>query len=117
MICVNGNRLKRGAAIRANQRRIAARARGADPCLRALAQGEEYFARGSILVARQYFQHAADSGLAESALRLAATYNPGELQHIQAAGVVADRDLARKWYERARELGAAEAEGAVSAVG
>jgi hypothetical protein len=77
---------------------------------RALAQGEEYFARGSILVARQYFQHAADSGLAEGALRLAATYDPGELQHIQAAGVVADRDLARKWYERARELGAAEAE-------
>jgi hypothetical protein len=77
---------------------------------RALAQGEEYFARGSILVARQYFQHAAESGLAQGALRLAATYDPGELQHIQAAGVVADRDLARKWYERARELGAVEAE-------
>lgn len=76
----------------------------------ALARGEEYFSRGSILVARQYFQHAADAGLAEGALRLAATYDPEELQHILATGVVPDRDLARRWYERARELGATEAE-------
>ncbi len=77
---------------------------------RALAQGEDYFARGSILVARQYFQRAADAGLAVAALRLAATYDPDELQRVQASGVVPDRDLARKWYQRARELGAPEAD-------
>jgi TPR repeat protein len=69
-----------------------------------------YFARGSILVARQYFELAADAGLAGAALRLAATYDPAELQRLEVPGVVPDRDLARKWYERARELGAREAE-------
>jgi hypothetical protein len=73
---------------------------------RALAQGEDYFARGSILVARQYFQRALDAGLAVAALRLGATYDPAELQRLQVSGVVPDRDLARKWYQRAQELGA-----------
>ncbi len=76
----------------------------------ALAQGEQYLARGSIQVARQYFQLAADAGLAAAALRLAATYDPAELQRLEVSGVVPDRDLARKWYERARELGARDAE-------
>jgi hypothetical protein len=77
---------------------------------RALAQGEQYLARGSIQVARQYFQLAADAGLAAAALRLAATYDPAELQRLAVSGVVPDRDLARKWYERARELGARDTE-------
>jgi len=72
----------------------------------ALAQGEQYLARGSIQVARQYFQRAADAGLAAAALRLATTYDPAELQRLEVPGVVPDRNLARKWYERARELGA-----------
>ena len=76
----------------------------------ALAQGEQYLARGSIQVARQYFQLAADAGLAAAALRLAATYDPAELQRLEVSGVVPDRDLARKWYERARELGARDTE-------
>src|SRR5262249_4065043 len=76
----------------------------------ALVQGEQYLARGSILVARQYFLLAADAGLATAALRLAATYDPVELQHLEVSGVVPDLDLARTWYERARELGALDAE-------
>jgi hypothetical protein len=77
---------------------------------RALAQGEQYLARGSIVVARQYFQLAADAGLAAAALRLATTYDPAELQRLEVSGVIPDRDLARRWYERARELGALEAD-------
>ena len=76
----------------------------------ALAQGQQYLARGSIQVARQYFQLAADAGLAAAALRLAATYDPAELRRLEVSGVVPDRDLARKWYERARELGARDTE-------
>jgi len=76
---------------------------------RLLAKGEEYFASGNIAAARDFFERAADVGLAVAALRLAATYDPAELQRVEAKGIVADRALARKWYERARELGAQEA--------
>jgi len=76
---------------------------------RLLAKGEEYFASGNIAAARDFFERAADAGLALAALRLAATYDPAELLRADAKGVVADRTLARKWYERARELGAPEA--------
>ena len=45
-----------------------------------------------------------------SALRLAATYDPAELLRHRVQGVTPDRAEARKWYERARELGAPEAQ-------
>ena len=77
---------------------------------RALAHGEEYLARGSVLVARQYFQRAADAGLATAALRLATTYDPIELERLGVSSVLPDRELARRWYERARELGSRDAE-------
>jgi hypothetical protein len=76
---------------------------------RLLAKGEEYFTSGNIAAARDFFERASDIGLATAALRLAATYDPAELQRAEAKGIVADRALARKWYERARELGAPEA--------
>lgn len=76
---------------------------------RLLAKGEEYFASGNIAAARDFFERAADVGLAGAALRLAATYDPAELQRAEAKGIVADRNMARKWYERAREMGAQEA--------
>jgi hypothetical protein len=76
---------------------------------RLLARGEEYFVGGNIAAARDFFERAAEAGLAAAALRLAASYDPAELQNLQVQGVVSDRALARKWYERARELGAPEA--------
>lgn len=74
-----------------------------------MAQGERYLSQGNIEIARQYFKRAADAGFGPAALKLAATYDPVELSHIGAQGVVPDRTEARKWYERARELGAPEA--------
>jgi TPR repeat protein len=54
---------------------------------------------------------AADAGLAEGALALAATFDPDELARRQVlGGVQPDRAAARRWYERALELGASEAE-------
>jgi TPR repeat protein len=82
-----------------------------------MAQGEKFLSQGNIAVARQYFQRAAEAGLAAGALRLAATYDPVELSRIQAQGVVPDRVEARKWYERARELGAPEAEERLARLG
>jgi hypothetical protein len=74
-----------------------------------VAQGESYLADANIDAARQFFRRAADAGLAAAAFRLGATYDPAELARLQVQGVVADRAEARKWYERARVLGAPEA--------
>ena len=76
---------------------------------RLVARGEEYLATGNIVAAREFFERAADAGLAVGALRLAATYDPAELRRLQVQGIAPDRTTARKWYERARELGASEA--------
>jgi hypothetical protein len=76
----------------------------------ALVLGEKYLASGRVLVAREFFQRAADAGQATGALRLAATYDPVELKRLQLQGIVPNRALARRWYERARELGAPEAD-------
>lgn len=77
---------------------------------RLVAQGERHLEQGNIGAARLFFQRAADAGSARAAIRLAATYDPAELGRLQVQGVNPDRSEARKWYERARELGAPEAE-------
>jgi hypothetical protein len=74
-----------------------------------LARGEASLANGNVEIARQFFLRAVDAGLAAAALRLGATYDPTELARLKARGIAADRALARKWYERAKDLGAAEA--------
>lgn len=76
---------------------------------RMLAQGDRFLDSGNISVARQYFQRAADAGLAAGAMKLAATYDPVELDRIAAQGVVAQPAEAKRWYERALALGAREA--------
>ena len=82
-----------------------------------LALGERYLAQGNIAGARQFFQRAANAGLAQGALRLAGTYDPAELERLQVRGVAPDRAEARKWYERAKELGAPEAEERLARLG
>jgi TPR repeat protein len=82
-----------------------------------VARGAEYLANGNVAGARDFFERAADIGLAAGAYRLAETYDPGALQHLQAHGVVADLNLARRWYERARDLGAPEAAGRLASLG
>jgi hypothetical protein len=74
------------------------------------ARGEEQLGRGNIYAARQFFERAAEVGLPESALALAATYDPAELARLKVVGLKPEPGEARKWYEKARELGAAEAE-------
>ena len=61
-------------------------------------------------LARPFFQRAAEAGLARGALLLAATYDPYELASKRVLGVQPNAAVARKWYERARALGAPEAE-------
>jgi hypothetical protein len=74
------------------------------------AKGEENLSLGNILVARQFFQRAAERGLAEAAIALATTYDARELARIKTvSGVAPDAKLALKWYERAWSLGSTEA--------
>jgi hypothetical protein len=75
-----------------------------------VAQGELYLAQGKVAGARLLFRQAAESNFAPAAMRLAATYDPAELSALKVLGVNADIVEARKWYERARELGAPDAE-------
>src|SRR5262245_61472329 len=78
---------------------------------RMLAQGARHLEQGNIGAARMFFQRAAEAGLAAGAIRMGATYDPVELSRLTSlAGVTADRNEARKWYERARDLGAPEAD-------
>jgi hypothetical protein len=84
---------------------------------RLLARGEAYLAIGNIMGARDFFERAADAGLADAALRLAATYDPVVLRRLKTQGVAADVALARKWYERARTLGASDAAEALARLG
>lgn len=72
-------------------------------------RGEQELANGNVAQARAFFTRAADSGLARGALMLASTFDPGELSRMKVQGVQANPAEARKWYERARELGAPEA--------
>jgi alkylhydroperoxidase family enzyme len=75
-----------------------------------LARGKRNLEDGNIAIARQFFLRAAEAALARGALLLAATYDARELTRLRVQGVQPDLVVARKWYERARELGASEAD-------
>jgi hypothetical protein len=72
-------------------------------------RGQEQIERGNIVAARKFFERAVAAGLARSAVALAATYDPDELSKLNVLGLQPDVEAARKWYEKARELGAVEA--------
>jgi TPR repeat protein len=78
--------------------------------VRLVKKGDEQLAEGGIAQARLLYERAADAGLAQGAMAMAATYDPVELQHLGARGLQPDLAAARRWYERARQLGAVEAE-------
>jgi hypothetical protein len=84
---------------------------------RLIARGEREIEQGNVAVARQFFLRAAQLGVARGALLLAATYDPRELARWGAQGIQPSLGEARKWYERARELGAPEAEGRLARLG
>ena len=86
--------------------------------LKLLEKGRESMQLGNVLHARQFYERAANKGLAEAALALAATYDPRELPRMtSAAGVPPDPAMARKWYEKARELGSMDADAHLADLG
>ena len=63
---------------------------------------------GSVGGARLLLERAAEMGSGEAALTLGRTYDPATLPLLGATGLSADRNLARRWYERAVTLGHSE---------
>ena len=73
-------------------------------------KGDQQMGVGNVSAARLLYGRAAESGLAAGALALAATFDDQELKKYRVVGgVQADQKQAEFWYEKARELGSAEA--------
>jgi hypothetical protein len=72
-------------------------------------RGRDFMGAGDISAARVAFSRLADAGIADAAFALANTYDPTYLAGHHVMGVQGDRATARTWYERAKELGSAEA--------
>lgn len=78
--------------------------------LRLLKRGQELVAEANLAEARLLFEKAADIGLAEAAMALGATYDQEELTRLAIRGARPEPALARRWYERAAQLGEREAQ-------
>jgi hypothetical protein len=80
-------------------------------------RGNDFINRGDLASARLVLQRAAEAGDPQAALMLAGTYDPILLEKVGiqgfardvVEGFAPDAALARTWYERAKELGSAEA--------
>lgn len=77
---------------------------------RLMKKGDEQMQEGNVSAARLFYERAADAGLPQAAMALASTFDPPEIARLQLVGSQADRKQARRWYERARQLGAPEAD-------
>ena len=89
---------------------------GRERAERMVQRGQSELENGNIAQARGFFQRAADIGSARAAMMLAGTYDPAELARLRVQGVQPNPAEARKWYERARELGAPEASERITAL-
>jgi len=72
-------------------------------------RGKDLLASGDLAAARIVLDRAATSKSAEAAFLLATTYDPLVLRELRVYGFPADVAAARVWYEKAKELGSAEA--------
>ena len=84
---------------------------------RHLAKARELLDIGQVGAARLLLQRAADAGSADAALMLGDTYDPLRLFQMQTQGIVGDIDKATFWYERADELGSADAKARIVGLG
>lgn len=76
-----------------------------------MTKAEESIKQGNVTVARAFYTRAAEKGWAPAAIALAGTYDPNELNELNlVGGIQPDASLAEKWYKRAIELGAPEAQ-------
>ncbi len=82
----------------------------APPAERLLQRGHSFLLDGNISIARQFYQRSAKLGLATAAVAMASTFDPQELPNLGLVDMPANKELAREWYEKAKELGSPVAE-------
>lgn len=82
-----------------------------------LTRGDVLLGIGDIVSARLCYERAAEGGNAQAALRLGESYDPAFLVQTQLNGIRGDRKLAARWYQRAIELGANEADTLLKSLG
>jgi hypothetical protein len=75
-----------------------------------LSRGDTLFETRDIASARLFYEYAANAGDAKAAIRLGETFDPAFLSRAQVKGVRGEPAVALKWYKRAQELGASDAE-------
>jgi hypothetical protein len=74
-----------------------------------VSRGTELLRDGDIASARLLLQRAAEARDQRAALALATSYDPIELKKLGVYGSTADVNVAREWYEKARQFGSREA--------
>ncbi len=74
-----------------------------------LKRADGYLREGKPQEARSVLEQAARAGSGVAALTLGAMYDPGRVAQFNNLGIKADPVVARAWYERAKNLGIAEA--------
>jgi hypothetical protein len=87
-----------------------ARKINADELATLMTRAKGLLAAGDIPPARLLLERAADAQEPGAALLLAQTYDPAVLGTQDTRNVTADPALARTWYERAAQLGSADAQ-------
>jgi hypothetical protein len=73
-------------------------------------RGKALIASGDLAAARVVLRRAAEAKDAVAALALGSTYDPIILRELKAVGFAPDLELARRWYEKAKEFGSEEAQ-------
>jgi hypothetical protein len=74
-----------------------------------VSRGEDYLTNGDLASARLLLRRAAAAGSANAALALGATFDPLVIRRLGAIGAEPDIARARKWYQKAIELGSTAA--------
>ena len=88
---------------------VASRHLDSEELAKLLKRSETFLNNGDIAAARLLLRRAAEAGEARAALALAATFDPVVLKQLGAVGAKDDIAQARAWYQRASQLGSAEA--------
>jgi hypothetical protein len=86
-----------------------ARKLGADELATLMTRAKGLLATGDISPARLLLERAAEAQEASAALMLAQTYDPAVLGTQDTRNINTDPALARSWYQRAAQLGSADA--------
>jgi hypothetical protein len=78
--------------------------------------GDRLLGRGDVTAARALYERAAAMGSAQACLALGSTYDPRRLWSLGVYGMAGNKERARHWYERARQLGHPEAKERIAAL-